>query len=78
MGHAAPSDRLVIRGSPSDRGFIAFWLSDGRVVAGMNVNVWDVAKPIERLIRSRTVIDPGVLADPSIPLDEAGAVAELV
>ena len=24
------------------RKFIAFWLSDGRVLAGMNVNVWDV------------------------------------
>ena len=38
---------------PPVREFIAFWLSGGRVVAGMNVNVWDVADPIAELIRSR-------------------------
>ena len=34
--------------------FIAFWLSDGRVVGGMNVNVWDVNEHVQELIRSRT------------------------
>jgi 3-phenylpropionate/trans-cinnamate dioxygenase ferredoxin reductase component len=36
----------------------------------MNANVWDVAKPMERLIRSRAVVDVDALADPSIPVDE--------
>ncbi len=73
-GHGSPSDRVVVRGSLADRAFVAFWLRHGRVVAGMNANLWDLAKPIERLIRSRAEVDPGALADPSVPIDEvAGA-----
>jgi 3-phenylpropionate/trans-cinnamate dioxygenase ferredoxin reductase component len=74
-GHASASDRLVVRGSLADRQFVAFWLADGRVVAGMNVNVWDVAKPIEQLIRSRAVVDPNALIDPSVAIDELTGVA---
>ncbi len=70
-GDASPSNQLVIRGSLARREFIAFWLADGRVVAGMNVNVWDVAKPIEALIRSRAHVDANALADASRPLGEA-------
>jgi 3-phenylpropionate/trans-cinnamate dioxygenase ferredoxin reductase subunit len=72
-GLASASDELVVRGSLADRQFVAFWLADGRVVAGMNANVWDVAKPIERLIRSRATVDPGALADPSVRIDELAA-----
>jgi 3-phenylpropionate/trans-cinnamate dioxygenase ferredoxin reductase component len=72
-GHASGTDRLVVRGSLVDRAFVAFWLVDGRVVAGMNANIWDVAKPIERLIRSRAIVDVGALADASIPIDELAA-----
>ena len=46
-------DRVVFRGDPASREFIAFWLAADRVVAGMNVNVWDVTDPIQRLIRER-------------------------
>ena len=74
-GWASPTDRLVVRGSLADREFVAFWLADDRVVAGMNANVWDVAKPIERLIRSRAVVDPGALADPAVAIDELAGVA---
>ena len=49
-GHAADWDRVVFRGDPAAREFIAFWLRDGRVLAGMNVNVWDVAETIQALI----------------------------
>ncbi|MCD2196048.1 FAD-dependent oxidoreductase [Actinomycetospora endophytica] len=61
---------LVIRGDLVGREFIAFWLREGRLVAGMNVNVWDVTEDIERLIRSGAVIDAERLADPEIPLSE--------
>ena len=69
-GRAERGDRLVVRGSLTDREFVAFWISDGRVVAGMNANIWDVAKPIERLIRSRAVVDPERLADQSVQIDD--------
>ena len=41
-----------------------------RVVAGMNVNVWDVDDPIQALIRERVERRRPALADPDVPLDE--------
>ncbi|MBK3574898.1 FAD-dependent oxidoreductase [Streptomyces sp. MBT65] len=70
-GWAPPGsyDEVVIRGDAGKREFIAFWLKEGRVLAGMNVNVWDVTEPIQQLIRSRTRVDTEALADPHVPLD---------
>jgi NADPH-dependent 2,4-dienoyl-CoA reductase/sulfur reductase-like enzyme len=69
-GHAAPGtyDQVIARGDVGKRQFIAFWLSGGRVLAGMNVNVWDVTDTIQKLIRSGATVDPDQLADPSVPL----------
>ncbi|MDJ0344653.1 FAD-dependent oxidoreductase [Streptomyces sp. H10-C2] len=69
-GHAAPGsyDQVVCRGDVGKRQFIAFWLSEGRVLAGMNVNVWDVTEPIQQLIRSGRSVDPDQLSDPTVPL----------
>ena len=72
-GHGSASDRVVVRGSLADRAFVAFWLRHGRVVAGMNANLWDLAKPIDRLIRSRAEVDPRALADPAVPVDDLAA-----
>jgi 3-phenylpropionate/trans-cinnamate dioxygenase ferredoxin reductase subunit len=71
-GHAEPGsyDQVVFRGDVAGREFIAFWLADGRVLAGMNVNVWDVTDDIERLVRSGARIDPARLANPDVPLTE--------
>jgi 3-phenylpropionate/trans-cinnamate dioxygenase ferredoxin reductase subunit len=69
-GHATEWDRVVFRGDPATREFIAFWTKDGRVVAGMNVNVWDVTDDIQALVRSRSVVDPRRLADPDVPIRE--------
>ncbi|PHQ53599.1 hypothetical protein BLA24_00005 [Streptomyces cinnamoneus] len=52
---------------------MAFWLSEGRLLAGMNVNVWDVTGPIQRLIRAGARVDPEALADPGVPLDTLAA-----
>ena len=52
-GFATSWDEVVFRGDVEAREFVAFWLEDGRVVAGMNVNVWDVNEAIRELIRSR-------------------------
>jgi 3-phenylpropionate/trans-cinnamate dioxygenase ferredoxin reductase subunit len=69
-GVASTDDEVVIRGDLAAREFIAFWLADDRVVAGMNVNVWDVSDPIRDLIRSREPVDVGRLADPGVPLED--------
>ncbi|WP_033825019.1 NAD(P)/FAD-dependent oxidoreductase [Kitasatospora sp. MBT63] len=63
-------DRVVFRGDVAAREFIAFWLSGGRVVAGMNVNVWDVTDPIRDLVRSGREVAVDRLTDPAIPLAE--------
>jgi NADPH-dependent 2,4-dienoyl-CoA reductase/sulfur reductase-like enzyme len=57
-------------GKTDDLEFIAFWLSDGRVVGGMNVNVWDVAEDVQALIRSGKPVDTARLADPGVPLGD--------
>ncbi|HZC39999.1 MAG TPA: oxidoreductase C-terminal domain-containing protein, partial [Streptosporangiaceae bacterium] len=61
---------VVYRGDRAGREFIAFWLSGGAVVAGMNVNVWDVSDDIQDLIRSKRQLDTARLTDPDIPLNE--------
>ncbi|MEV7461294.1 NAD(P)/FAD-dependent oxidoreductase [Streptomyces rubiginosohelvolus] len=70
-GWAPPGsyDEVIIRGDAGKREFIAFWLKDRRVLAGMNVNVWDVTETIQELVRARQQHDPEALADPSVPLD---------
>ncbi|MDT7845648.1 NAD(P)/FAD-dependent oxidoreductase [Streptomyces justiciae] len=70
-GYVGPGgyDRVVLRGSAAERRFIAFYLSGGRVLAGMSVNVWDVIEPVRNLILSGTVVDEARLADPAVPLD---------
>jgi 3-phenylpropionate/trans-cinnamate dioxygenase ferredoxin reductase component len=67
-GHATDWDEVVFRGDVAAREFIAFWLKDERLVAGMNMNVWDVSDPIRELISSRPALVPGKLADPDVPL----------
>jgi 3-phenylpropionate/trans-cinnamate dioxygenase ferredoxin reductase component len=67
-GFARRWDRVIFRGDPATREFIAFWLTGDRVVAGMNVNVWDVIEPIQRLIGERVAVDDRRLADPDVPL----------
>jgi 3-phenylpropionate/trans-cinnamate dioxygenase ferredoxin reductase component len=69
-GYATVWDEVVFRGDPAGGEFIAFWLERGRVVAGMNVNVWDVGDPIKALIRSRGPVDAARLRDPDVPLEE--------
>jgi 3-phenylpropionate/trans-cinnamate dioxygenase ferredoxin reductase subunit len=45
-----------------------------RVLAGMNVNVWDVNEAVQHLIRERVAVDDGRLADPDVPLEELATV----
>jgi 3-phenylpropionate/trans-cinnamate dioxygenase ferredoxin reductase subunit len=63
-------DQVVYRGSVTDLEFIAFWLRDGVVIAGMNVNIWDITDEIQSLIRSGRVLEHDRLTNPSVPLPE--------
>ncbi|WP_030198924.1 NAD(P)/FAD-dependent oxidoreductase [Streptomyces sp. NRRL S-87] len=69
-GYAPPGsyDEVLIRGDAAKREFVAFWLAGGRVIAGLNMNVWDVVEPIQTLIRTGARPDRTALADPSVPL----------
>jgi len=75
-GFARTWDRVVFRGDPASREFIAFWLVGDTVRAGMNVNVWEVTDPIQRLIRERVAVEDRRLADPDVPLEELVAVEQ--
>jgi 3-phenylpropionate/trans-cinnamate dioxygenase ferredoxin reductase subunit len=69
-GYALEWDEVVFRGDVAAREFIAFWVKDKRVVAGMNMNVWDVNDPIRELIRSRQEVELPLLRDPDVPIDQ--------
>jgi NADPH-dependent 2,4-dienoyl-CoA reductase/sulfur reductase-like enzyme len=74
-GWAPPDqvDRVVVRGDRDKGEFVAFWTREGRVLAGMNVNVWDVTDDIQKLVRAGyagTAVDLERLADPSVPLGD--------
>jgi 3-phenylpropionate/trans-cinnamate dioxygenase ferredoxin reductase component len=67
-GYAPGWDRVVFRGDPASGEFIAFWLTGGQVVAGMNVNVWDVADSIAALVAAGGQVDLSRLLDPDVEL----------
>ena len=68
-GYATDWDEVVFRGDREGGEFVAFWLADGRVVGGMNVNVWDVNEHVQALIRSRQPVDASALRDTDTPLE---------
>lgn len=70
VGHVGPDgyDDVVVRGDLASRELIAFWLRDGRVLAGANINVWDVSEQIEELVVSGRRVDRARLAG-DVPLD---------
>ncbi|WP_344132619.1 NAD(P)/FAD-dependent oxidoreductase [Luedemannella flava] len=72
-GYVEPDgyDRVVFRGDVAGREFLAFWTRERRVLAGMNVNVWDVQDDIQRLVRAGYAgrsVDLDRLADPAVAL----------
>ena len=68
-GYAPTWDEVVFRGDRAAGEFIAFWLRDQRVLAGMNVNIGDVHDQIRALIRSRETVDVTALTDADAPLE---------
>jgi 3-phenylpropionate/trans-cinnamate dioxygenase ferredoxin reductase subunit len=74
-GDLGDAERMIIRGDMASREFVAFWLAGDHLVAGMNVNVWDVSEPIQTLITNRTPVDDAALADPGVSIVELAASA---
>ncbi|MFE1882774.1 NAD(P)/FAD-dependent oxidoreductase [Streptomyces diastatochromogenes] len=70
-GYVEPGgyDQVAFRGDVAGREFIAFWLAGNRVLAGMNVNVWDVNDQLQALVRTAQTVDIHMLTDPQVPLD---------
>ncbi|MGH1524973.1 NAD(P)/FAD-dependent oxidoreductase [Leifsonia sp. L25] len=66
---------LVYRGDPATGEFIAFWVRDSRVVAGMNVNVWDVNDDIKALVAAGTPLRLDELRDTDVPLPDVSRAA---
>lgn len=72
-GYARTWDQVVFRGEPAGRAFVAFWLTDGRVVAGMNANVWQVNDAIAALVASKERVAVERLIDPTVQLEDLAA-----
>ena len=70
-GHAAEWGKVVMRGDIEEMAFHAFWIADSRVIAAMNVNLWDDGDELQRLVDSEERVDPARLADPRVPLADA-------
>jgi 3-phenylpropionate/trans-cinnamate dioxygenase ferredoxin reductase component len=65
VGYSAGYEKAVFRGDVDGREFVVFWLDgENRVLAGMNVNIWEGLDDIKALIRSQSPVDPDRLADP--------------
>lgn len=74
VGYNSPDDDVVIRGDTSGkREFIAFWLRDGKLTAGMAVNLWDQVDDLKAIIAAGHRLDPERLVDPRVPLSSFAA-----
>ena len=65
-GWPEPWDQVVFRGKPADGAFVAFYLSGGKLVAGVNVNVGGVNEHVQRLLRLGGSVDVRQLTDPQV------------
>ena len=75
VGFASPGGyaRVLVRGDLGKREFVAFWLdAQDRILAVMNVNVWDVPDAVKPLIAAKTVVDPDKLTDPDVAYADVG------
>ncbi len=70
MSDRAANDDVAFRGDLDKGEYVAFWLRDGRVLAGMNVNVWDVTDTIAAMVRSGVRVNRGRLVNPEVHLAE--------
>jgi 3-phenylpropionate/trans-cinnamate dioxygenase ferredoxin reductase component len=69
-GFAPHWDDVVVRGDVATRSFVAFYVKEGAVRAGMNANVPGVARHIRTLVESGATVEPALLADPGVDMAE--------
>jgi 3-phenylpropionate/trans-cinnamate dioxygenase ferredoxin reductase component len=71
VGSVGPEDydEAVLRGDVPGGVFTAFWLKDGKVLAGMHANDWDAMDAVRRIVDAQHV-DLAGLRDPEVPLDD--------
>jgi 3-phenylpropionate/trans-cinnamate dioxygenase ferredoxin reductase component len=71
VGHVGPDgyDEVVLRGDVPGGVFTAFWLKDGKALAGMHANDWDATDAVRRIVDAQHV-DLAALRDPDVPLDD--------
>jgi len=69
-GWPLPWDRVVFRGNPADGAFVAFYLTEGKLVAGVNMNIGGVNEHVQRLLREGGAVDKQQLADPDVEPSE--------
>ena len=72
VGHVGPDgyDEVVLRGDPAQYVFTAFWIADGRVVAGMHANDWDAIESVKQIVEAGDRVDLDILRDQAQPLDQ--------
>ena len=56
-------DQVIFRGDPESQAYIAFWLRDNRLLAGMSVNIPGVVRDITALVGSGQHFSVAQLAD---------------
>jgi 3-phenylpropionate/trans-cinnamate dioxygenase ferredoxin reductase subunit len=73
LGNIGPDgyDQMVLRGTPETGPFTAFWLRQGRVLAGMHANDWDAMDSIRQIVGGQRVVSG--LDDESVSLAEIAA-----
>lgn len=74
-GSAKVFDSVVFRGDPDSRRVVAFWLVDGRVVAGLTVGIPGLQRHIRKLVTAAAAVPASVLADPDADLEELAEAA---
>jgi len=63
--------QVFVRGDLGKREFVAFWLdAQNRMLAAMNVNVWDVVDAVKPLIASGKAVDTERLVDPGVAFSD--------
>jgi NADPH-dependent 2,4-dienoyl-CoA reductase/sulfur reductase-like enzyme len=73
LGNVGPDgyDRVVLRGTPDKGTFTAFWLREGRVLAGMHANDWDAMDAIRHIVGGQRPV--AGLEDESVSLAQIAA-----